>query len=119
MQALDNQAGPLPRSPPDQRGFVSTQGLGKDKMMMKNKLEVTFSENITECLKQMIPYARTMYSECDYDIRTPEDIVRYALNIVMEEITREYGEYVIEDFHGSVNKIYFPNRENPLYEIDK
>lgn len=88
---------------------------------MEDKLEVVFNENTKKCLEQMIPCARSMYNEkFEYDIRTPEDIVKIALAIVMEDIARYYGEYVIDDNkYGEVNKIYFPNRENALYEIDR
>lgn len=86
---------------------------------MEDKLEVVFNENTKKCLEQMIPCSRTMYRDFEYDIRTPEDIVKIGLAIVMEDIAREYGEYLIDDKYGTVNKIYFPNIENALYEIDK
>lgn len=90
-----------------------------EKILENEKFEVVFTENTKKCLEQMVPCARSMYSEIDFDIRTPEDIVKYALAIVMEEIAREYGEYVIDDKYGTVDKIYFPSRENPLYELDR
>lgn len=85
----------------------------------KDVLKICFNKGVKNALEEMIPYAKKMYPGFgSRNIKTAQDIIRIAVDLVMNDITLEYGEHIIDEKEGTLLEVCFPNSENCVYSIE-
>lgn len=102
-------------------GRISEAQKKASKRYLKNKdvLKVCFNKGIKNTLEVMIPYARNMYPGFgSKDIKTAQDIIRIAVDLVLNDICLEYGEHIIDEKEGTLIAVCFPSVENCVYSIE-